>query len=115
MNDDEDEVVEMTDEDEIKVMEAQVSSYGHKPLVGYTGMQVSTRPHRNLDRRRQTNVVLKKTKMPILVVLPLLIYMYEVALKLLPNTLSTNSVSSSNPTTAIPVCVISFMRTTPAD
>ena len=29
---------------------------------------------------------LKKTKMPISVVLPRLIYMYEVALKLLPNT-----------------------------
>ena len=47
---------------------------------------MSTRPHRNLDRRQETNVVLKKTKIPILVVLPLLIYMYEVALKLLPNT-----------------------------
>ena len=86
MNDDKDEVVEMTDEDEVKIMETQVSSYGHKPLVGCTGMQVSTRPHRNLDWSRQTDVVLKKTKIPILVVLPRLIYMYEVALKLLPNT-----------------------------
>ena len=52
MNDDKNEVVEMTDEDEVKIMKTKVSSYGHKPLVMYTGMQVSTRPHRNLDRRR---------------------------------------------------------------
>ena len=52
MDDDKDEVVEMTDEDEVKIMETQVSSYGHKPLVGCTGMPMSTRPHRNLDRRR---------------------------------------------------------------
>ena len=60
MNDDKDKVVEMTDEDEVEIMETQVSSYGHKPLVGYTGMRVSTRPHRNLDRRQQTNVVFEE-------------------------------------------------------
>ena len=52
MNDDKDKVVEMTDEDEVKILEAQVSSYGHKPLVRYTRMRMSTRPHRNLDRRQ---------------------------------------------------------------
>ena len=50
MDDDEDKIVTVTDEDEIKMMETEVGSYGHKPLVRYTGMQVSTRPHRNLDR-----------------------------------------------------------------
>ena len=52
MNDDDDEIVAVTDEDEIEVLKTEVRSYGHKPLVKYTGMQVSTRPHRNLDRRR---------------------------------------------------------------
>ena len=52
MDDDKDKVVEMADEDEVEIRETQVSSYGHKPLVRRTGMQVSTRPHRNLDRRR---------------------------------------------------------------
>ena len=52
MNDDKDEIVEVTDENEVKVVKAQMSSYGHKPLVRYTGMQMSTRPHRNLDRRQ---------------------------------------------------------------
>ena len=37
MNDDEDEIVEMTDENEVEVVESQVSSYGHKPLRGVHG------------------------------------------------------------------------------
>ena len=52
MDDDNDKIVEMTDEDEEEMLETKMSSYGHKPHVRYTGMQVSTRPHRNLDRRR---------------------------------------------------------------
>ena len=42
----------MTDEDEIEMLKTKMNSYGHKPHVRYMGMQVSTRPHRNLDRRR---------------------------------------------------------------
>ena len=34
MNDDKDKIVEMTDEDEVEIMKTQVSSDGHKPLVG---------------------------------------------------------------------------------
>ena len=52
MDDDNDEVVEITNEDEIEMLKTKVSSYGHKPHVRYTGLQMSTRPHRNLDRRR---------------------------------------------------------------
>ena len=52
MNDDNEEIVEMADKDEIEMLKTKVSSYGHKPHVRYTGMQVSTRPHRNLDWRR---------------------------------------------------------------
>ena len=52
MDDDNDKIVEMTDEDEIAMLKTKMNSYGHKPHVRYTGMQASTRPHRNLDRRR---------------------------------------------------------------
>ena len=53
LNDDNDEVVKVTDKDEIQMLKTQVGSYGHKPHVRYTGMQMSTRPHRNLDRRQE--------------------------------------------------------------
>ena len=53
MNDDDDKIVTVIDDDEVKLLKAEVCSYGHKPLVRYTGMQMSTRPHRNLDRRRR--------------------------------------------------------------
>ena len=52
MDDDNDKIVEMTDKDEVKMLKAKMDSNGHISLVKYTGMRLSTRPHRNLDWRR---------------------------------------------------------------
>ena len=51
MDDDNDEIVEMTDKDEVEMLKAKMNPNGHKSLVKYTGMRLSTRPHRNLDWR----------------------------------------------------------------
>ena len=107
MNDDEDEIVTVTDEDEIKMLETEVCSYGHRPLVRYTRTQVSTRPHRNLDRRRGDNCGIEEDQDTDPGRTTTIYIHVRGSFKAPPEYLSTNGVSSSNPTIAILWCVIS--------
>ena len=87
MDDDDDKVVEVVDKNEIEMLKAQMDSYGHKPLHVIRRVASVNKTTQELGQETTRRMwYSKKTKMPLLVVLPRLIYIYEAALKLLPNT-----------------------------
>ena len=87
MDDDNDKVIEITDKNEVQMLKTQVGSYGHKPTREiHGGADVNKTTQELGQETKSRRWYSKKTKMRLLVVLPLLIYTYEVALKLLPNT-----------------------------
>ena len=68
MNDNEKEIVEMYDENEIEMLKAQMDSDGHKPRKGCREYQQDhTGTWKGVDERMWYS---KKTKMPLLVLLP---------------------------------------------
>ena len=106
MGDNDDEVVQIGDDEEVDTMDTKMDSSGHKPRVdGRRGFQ---QDHTGTWKRTtRLEWYFKKTKMPFLVVLPPAYIHVRGSFKAPPEYLSTNSVSSLNPTTVTNQCPIS--------
>ena len=88
MGNDNDKIVEIDDGNKVEVIEVQVNPSWHKPRVNIQVPYASTRPHRNLEEEMDMNGAWysRRPRCPSWSYYHRLIYIYEVALKLLPNT-----------------------------